>query len=110
MITKMIKENPDNFIKTLYINRIPPPAPFKGGMGQSGNLPKSPFEGGQGGCYNPDNLNNLMKIMVQTKEKAPLNPPFGGVGGGSITINISHLSNGLYFLKIGNKTVKFVKE
>ena len=54
---------------------------------------------------------------------APLNPPeggkqlpcgqkhpsFGGDGGG-ITIDISHLANGIYFLKIGNKRVKFVKE
>jgi len=45
----------------------------------------------------------------------PLNPPeggklpsFGGDGGG-ITIDISHLANGLYFLKIGNKTVKIIK-
>ena len=80
--------NPVHLIKTLCINGVHPPAPFKGGMGQSGNLPKSPFEGGQGGCYNPANLKNLMKIKVQT-EKAPLNPPeggklpsFGGVRGG----------------------------
>ena len=72
----MIKGNPDNLIKTLCINEIHLPAPFKVGMGQSGNLPKSPFEGGQGGCYNPENLINLTKIVVQTK--APLNPPEGG--------------------------------
>jgi len=49
--------------------------------------------------------------------EAPLNPPKGGklpsegwVGGGSISIDVSHLANGLYFLKIGNKTVKIIKE
>jgi hypothetical protein len=29
---------------------------------------------------------------------------------GTITIDVSHLANGMYFLKIGNKTVRFVKE
>ena len=28
---------------------------------------------------------------------------------GNITIDISHLANGLYFLKIGNKTIKIIK-
>jgi len=28
---------------------------------------------------------------------------------GTISIDISHLSNGLYFLKVGNKTVKIIK-
>ena len=32
-------------------------------------------------------------------------PSFGGVGGG----NIAHLPNGIYFLKIGNKTAKIIK-
>ena len=51
--------------------------------------------------------------------KAPLNPPkggklpsFGGAGGGAITIDISHLANGMYYLKISgkeNRTVKIVK-
>ena len=60
-------------------------------------------------------------------------PPFGGEGvvssrlgevkdgqttpsyghpseGGEFSIDISHLANGMYFLKIGNKTARFVKE
>jgi len=48
--------------------------------------------------------------------QAPLNPPeggklpsFGEAGGGSI-IDVSHLAKGMYFLKIGEKTVRFVKE
>ena len=53
--------------------------------------------------------------------KAPLTPPEGGkqlpygqklpsFGGAGFTIDISHLANGLYFLKAGGKMVKFVKE
>ena len=39
------------------------------------------------------------------------NSPFeGGRGMSEITIDVSHLANGLYFLKIDGKTVKFVKE
>ena len=30
--------------------------------------------------------------------------------GGEVIIDISHLSNGMYFLKVGNQVVKFVKE
>ncbi|MDR1782930.1 MAG: T9SS type A sorting domain-containing protein [Dysgonamonadaceae bacterium] len=29
---------------------------------------------------------------------------------GTATINVSHLPSGVYFLKIGSKTAKFVKE
>jgi hypothetical protein len=29
---------------------------------------------------------------------------------GTATINVSHLPGGIYFLKIGDKTVRFVKE
>jgi len=29
---------------------------------------------------------------------------------GTTTIDISHLANGLYFLKVGNKKVKIIKE
>jgi len=63
--------------------------------------------------YSPVQIYNIAGQSVMI---APLNPPkggklpsFGGVGGG-ITIDISHLANGLYFLKIGKKTVKIVKE
>ena len=30
--------------------------------------------------------------------------------GGEVVIDIPHLPNGMYFLKIGNKTARFVKE
>ena len=48
----------------------------------------------------------------------PLNPPSrgeyspfeGGRGMSEITIDISHLPAGMYFLKIGNRTARFVKE
>ena len=40
-------------------------------------------------------------------------PSFGGVRGGAVgevVIDISHLANGLYFLKIDNKTIKVIKQ
>jgi len=55
-----------------------------------------------------------IEIYDVVGRKAPLSPPeggklpsFGGAGGG--VIDISHLANGLYFLKIGNTTVKVIK-
>ena len=52
---------------------------------------QSPFEGGRG------------------MSSSPANPPLEwGLRGA--TIDISHLSAGMYFLKIGNKTARFVKE
>ena len=61
--------------------------------------------------------NEAIEIYNVVGQKAPFNSPeggklpsFGGVGGGSIVIDVSHLSNGMYFLKVGNKTVRFVKE
>ena len=50
----------------------------------------SPFEGGRG-----------------MSEKAP---SLLERAGGEVVIDISHLANGMYFLKIGNNVVKFVKE
>ena len=55
--------------------------------------------------------------------KAPLTPPeggkqlpegqklpsFGGGGGGSITIDVSHLQSGIYFLKTNNFIKKIIK-
>ena len=39
------------------------------------------------------------------------NSPFkGGRGMSEITIDVSHLAKGMYFLKIGNQTTKFIKE
>ena len=52
---------------------------------------QSPFEGGRG--------------MSSSSANSPLE---GGLRGA--TIDISHLANGLYFLKIDNKVVKFIKE
>jgi len=67
---------------------------------------------------------NEIEIYDIYGRKAPLNQPeggkqlpygqklpsFGGGGGGSIVIDISHLGNGIYFLKMGNTVVKFIKE
>ena len=46
------------------------------------------------------NLINLAKITVQDKERAE----------GEVIIDVSHLANGMYFLKVGNQVVKFIKE
>jgi hypothetical protein len=44
-------------------------------------------------------------------ETAAENSPFkGGRGMSEITIDVSHLAKGMYFLKVGNQVVKFVKE
>ncbi|MCL2502762.1 MAG: putative Ig domain-containing protein, partial [Bacteroidales bacterium] len=59
----------------------------------------------------------VYNVVGQLMMQAPLNPPeggkllpsFGGVGGGLI-IDVSSLANGIYFLKIGEKVVRFVKE
>jgi hypothetical protein len=59
------------------------------------NTPLTPLEGGK---------------------QAPFNSPTGGKysppseGQGEVVIDISHLANGMYFLKAGNKTAKVVKE
>jgi len=49
---------------------------------------------------NPANLINLAKITVRDKEMAE----------GEVIIDVSHLTNGMYFLKVGNQVVKFIKE
>ena len=46
------------------------------------------------------------KVVMQGKLKAPS----GGKPSGETTINVSSLSQGVYFIKTGNKTGKFVKE
>jgi hypothetical protein len=58
----------------------------------------------------------IYNVMGQ-KLLAPFNSPeggklpsFGGAGGGEIVIDISHLAKGMYFLKVGNTVVRFVKE
>ena len=68
-------------------------------------------------CRDVINHVSTVGIYDVVGQKAPFNSPeggklpsFGGVGGGSITIDISHLANGMYFLKIGNRTARFVKE
>ena len=61
-----------------------------------------------------DKMINACGDKRNKKIKAPLNPPeggklpsFGGVGGG--VIDVSHLPAGVYYLKIKEKAVKFVK-
>jgi hypothetical protein len=67
-----------------------PLTPLEGGIAPSSNTAKSPFEGGRG-----------------MSEKAP---SLLERAGGEVIIDISHLAKGLYFLKIDNKVVKFIKE
>jgi hypothetical protein len=59
------------------------PNPSKGGE-------QSPFEGGRG---------------MSEKAPSPLER-----AGGEVIIDISHLAKGLYFLKINNQVIKFIKE
>jgi len=58
----------------------------------------------------------IYSVAGQLLQSAPFNSPeggklpsFGGAGGGLI-IDVSHLANGMYFLKIENQVVKFVKQ
>ena len=51
---------------------------------------------------------NEIEIYDIYGRKAPLNPPGGGEGG-SIIIDISHLANGIYYLKAGNRIEKIIK-
>jgi len=64
----------------------------------------------------------IYSVVGQAVMQAPLNPPSngetsaanspfkGGRGMSEIKIDVSHLASGMYFLKINNKTVKFVKQ
>jgi len=60
---------------------------------------------------------SIYSVVGQVVMQAPLSPPeggkllpsFGGAGGGLI-IDVSHLSAGMYFLKVDGKVVKFIKE
>jgi hypothetical protein len=58
---------------------------------------KAPFNSPEGGKYSPP-----WKLSVAEVSE--------GLGEATITIDISHLPAGMYFLKIGNKTARFVKE
>ena len=65
---------------------------------------------------------SIYSVVGQKLMQAPLSPPSkgeisaenspfeGGSGMSKITIDVSHLANGMYFLKVDNKVVKFVKE
>ena len=68
----------------------------------------------------------IYNVVGQLMQKAPFNspeegkysPPWKlsvaevseGLGEATIVLDISHLANGMYFLKVGNKTARFVKE
>ena len=60
----------------------------------------------------------IYDVLGQLMQKAPFNspeggkysPPSEGLGEATIIIDISHLANGMYFLKVGNMTARFVKE
>jgi len=63
-----------------------------------------------------DSVIEIYNVVGQKLLSAPFNSPkggklpsFGGAGGG-LTIDVSHLAKGMYFLKIGNQVVRFVKE
>jgi hypothetical protein len=56
-----------------------------------------------------------VEIFDIVGRKAPLSPPEGGKSpisfgeGQGVRLDISHLANGMYFLKIDGKTVKVIK-
>jgi len=61
--------------------------------------PLSPPEGGKQPTIE---IFNVVGQVVFTSQLSKLSP--------ETTIDISHLANGLYFLKVGGKMVKVVKE
>jgi hypothetical protein len=70
----------------------------------------------EGGAYEAGNV-EIYNVAGQLLQSAPFKSPergklpsFGGGGGGSIVIDVSHLANGMYFLKVDNKVIKFIKE
>jgi hypothetical protein len=65
------------------------------------------YEGGEIQIFNIMGQNLIAPFNSPEGGKLP---SFGGAGGGEIVIDISHLAKGMYFLKIGNKVLRFVKE
>jgi len=62
----------------------------------------------EGGAYEAETV-EIFNIVGQ--KLLSQNSPFeGGSGMSEITIDISHLANGMYYLKVNGKTVKFVKQ
>ena len=75
----------------------------------TGKLIIAPLNPPEGGKQPTIEIFNIMG------RKAPLSPPEGGkyspsFGGGWGEVDISHLSNGLYFLKIDGKIFKIIKQ
>ena len=71
----------------------------------------------EGGAYDAQEV-EIYDVVGQLMQSAPFNspeggkysPPSEGLGEATIKIDISHLAAGMYFLKIGNNTARFVKE
>jgi len=64
-------------------------------MNRIKNTPLAPLKGGTSSATTTDGRNSPLE---------------GGRGVSETTIDVSGLANGMYFLKVGNKTVKFIKE
>ena len=64
------------------------------------------YEDSKGACPLVNPNVEIYNIVGQRVLQFPCRDAINSV----FTINVSHLTNGVYFLKIGNKTVKFVKE
>ena len=64
-----------------------------------------------------DSVIEIYNVMGQKLLSAPFNSPKGGKlpspserAGGEVIIDVSHLAKGMYFLKVGNQVLRFVKE
>ena len=68
----------------------------------------------EGGAYTAEDI-EIYDVLGQ-KVLAPLSPPEGGKSplsfgeGQGVRLDVSHLPAGVYFLRIGDKVMKFVKE
>ena len=54
--------------------------------------------------------NDIIEIYDVVGQKVGANLCVRPINAETITIDISHLASGMYFLKVGNKTARFVKE
>ena len=82
------------------------------------SLPNS-SEGGANTAKNIEIYDIVGQVVMTTPKPSKTSATLSFQGGESplsfgegqgVRLDVSHLANGMYFLKIGNKTVKFVKE
>jgi len=70
------------------------------------NTPLTPLKGGTSSATTTDGRNSPLEGGRGVSEA----PSPSERAGGEVVIDVSGLANGMYFLKIDNKVVKFVKE